>query len=176
MGCPTIARYLERLPDDVVVGGAVFVAGFFKSLTGLSDDADAQEKIVRMQIGMEMLEANRIGPIEYYEKWVGSDDPYGDFQSALAWQVQRALLDTVMIPRILQRVMAGLRALTPNEALGRAEGLVAATNPRPDMLPGEPAAAAGIRQPGVEQGAVQNQLPTLAGPGADSVQDGLPAP
>jgi len=43
MGCQTIARYLERLPDDVVVGGAVFVAGFFKSLTGLSDDADVQE-------------------------------------------------------------------------------------------------------------------------------------
>jgi len=43
MGCQTIARYLEQLPDDVVVGGAVFVAGFFKRLTGLRDDADVQE-------------------------------------------------------------------------------------------------------------------------------------
>ena len=33
MGCQTIARYLETLPDEIKVGGAVFVAGFFKSLT-----------------------------------------------------------------------------------------------------------------------------------------------
>ncbi len=43
MGCQTIARYLESLPNDVVVGGAVFVAGFFKRLTGLEDDKDVQE-------------------------------------------------------------------------------------------------------------------------------------
>lgn len=30
MGCQTIARYLETLPEGVKVGGAVFVAGFFK--------------------------------------------------------------------------------------------------------------------------------------------------
>lgn len=33
MGCEAIARYLESLPEDVEVGGVVFVAGFFKSLT-----------------------------------------------------------------------------------------------------------------------------------------------
>ncbi len=38
MGCQTITRYLERLPEDAVVGGAVFVAGFFKRLTNLEDD------------------------------------------------------------------------------------------------------------------------------------------
>jgi predicted alpha/beta hydrolase family esterase len=43
MGCQTIARYLETLPEGLHVGGAVFVAGFFKRLTGLGDDADAQE-------------------------------------------------------------------------------------------------------------------------------------
>ncbi len=43
LGCQTIARYLETLPEGVRVGGAVFVAGFFKRLTGLGDDADAQE-------------------------------------------------------------------------------------------------------------------------------------
>lgn len=43
MGCQTIARYLEALPDDKKVGGAVFVAGFFKRLTGLEDDPDVQE-------------------------------------------------------------------------------------------------------------------------------------
>jgi uncharacterized protein len=37
MGCQTIARYLESLPDGVRVGGAVFVAGFFKRLTNMED-------------------------------------------------------------------------------------------------------------------------------------------
>ncbi len=138
------------------------------------DSADAQEKIVRTQIGMELLEANVIGPIEFYEKWMGSDDPYGALQSATAWRVARALLDTVMIPRIIQRVMAGLQELTPNEAQGQSEMLVAAQDPRPDMKPGEPAAEAGIREPGVEQGATQNNLPTLQGAGAPNVAGGLP--
>lgn len=43
MGCQTIARYLETVPDGVKIGGAVFVAGFFKRLTGLEDDPDVQE-------------------------------------------------------------------------------------------------------------------------------------
>ncbi len=43
MGCQTIARYLESLPEGVKVGGAVFVAGFFKRLTGLEDDPDVQK-------------------------------------------------------------------------------------------------------------------------------------
>lgn len=43
MGCQTIARYLETLPQDVHVGGAVFVAGFFKRLTNLEDDPDVRE-------------------------------------------------------------------------------------------------------------------------------------
>src|SRR3989344_2667622 len=38
MGCQTIARYLDKLPEGVEVGGAVFVAGFFKRLTNLEDD------------------------------------------------------------------------------------------------------------------------------------------
>lgn len=40
MGCQTIARYLEGLPRGMVVGGAVFVAGFFRRLEGLDDDAE----------------------------------------------------------------------------------------------------------------------------------------
>jgi hypothetical protein len=38
IGCQTIARYLASLPENVRVGGAVFVAGFFKRLTNLEDD------------------------------------------------------------------------------------------------------------------------------------------
>jgi uncharacterized protein len=38
MGCQTIARYLVNLPENIKVGGAVFVAGFFNRLTNLEDD------------------------------------------------------------------------------------------------------------------------------------------
>lgn len=38
MGCQAIARYLATLPENIKVGGAVFVAGFFKRLTNLEDD------------------------------------------------------------------------------------------------------------------------------------------
>jgi hypothetical protein len=40
MGCQAIARYLETLPAGQKVGGAVFVAGFFKRLTGLENNPD----------------------------------------------------------------------------------------------------------------------------------------
>ncbi|MDP2633102.1 MAG: alpha/beta hydrolase [Candidatus Curtissbacteria bacterium] len=43
MGCQAIARYLETLPDDIIVGGAVFVAVFFKKLMNLEEDPDVQE-------------------------------------------------------------------------------------------------------------------------------------
>jgi len=42
MGCQTIARYLESLPEKIKVGGVVFVAGFFKRLSGLDDDPETQ--------------------------------------------------------------------------------------------------------------------------------------
>ncbi len=44
MGCQTIARYLEALPEGVQVGGAVFVAGFFKRLTNIGSD-DAEQSV-----------------------------------------------------------------------------------------------------------------------------------
>ena len=43
MGCQAVARYLETLPEGVKVGGAVFVAGFFKRLAGLEDTPDVEE-------------------------------------------------------------------------------------------------------------------------------------
>jgi hypothetical protein len=51
MGCQTIARYLEFLPEGTKVGGAVFVAGFFKRLTGLEEEEGSEE------IGRQWLEA-----------------------------------------------------------------------------------------------------------------------
>lgn len=45
MGCSTIAHYLESLPNDVRVGGAVFVAGFFKRLTGIENEKGNAETV-----------------------------------------------------------------------------------------------------------------------------------
>ena len=42
MGCQTIARYLATLPANSVVGGAVFVAGFFKSLKNYEDGEERE--------------------------------------------------------------------------------------------------------------------------------------
>ena len=43
MGCQTIARYLETLPEETKIGGVVFVAGFFKKLKGLENDPEVLE-------------------------------------------------------------------------------------------------------------------------------------
>lgn len=43
MGCQAIARYLETLPEYVRVGGVIFVAGFFKRLTGLGEEPNFEE-------------------------------------------------------------------------------------------------------------------------------------
>jgi len=43
MGCQAVARYLEGLPVGQTVGGAIFVAGFFKRLTNLDGDANSRE-------------------------------------------------------------------------------------------------------------------------------------
>lgn len=42
MGCQTIVRYLETLSEDQEVGGAIFVAGFFKPLKGLETDDESR--------------------------------------------------------------------------------------------------------------------------------------
>ena len=43
IGCQAIARYLVTLPKDVKVGGVIFVAGFFKRLTGLGEEPNFEE-------------------------------------------------------------------------------------------------------------------------------------
>jgi predicted alpha/beta hydrolase family esterase len=75
IGCQAIARYLETLPENSVVGGAVFVAGFFKELTNLEDD-----EVVR-NIAKEWLTApldlNRAGArLKKSVAVFSDDDPY----------------------------------------------------------------------------------------------------
>ena len=42
MGCQAIIRYLEKLPEEQKIGGAIFVAGFLRPLTGLTTDAEKE--------------------------------------------------------------------------------------------------------------------------------------
>lgn len=43
LGCQAIVRYLETLSEDIKIGGAVFVGGFFKRLTGLGEEPGFEE-------------------------------------------------------------------------------------------------------------------------------------
>jgi len=43
MGCKAIVSYLQALPEGAAIGGAVFVAGFFKRLINIEGDPETQE-------------------------------------------------------------------------------------------------------------------------------------
>src|SRR3989338_5751264 len=43
MGCQAIVRYLETLSPELKIGGAIFVAGFFKRLIGLGEEPDFEK-------------------------------------------------------------------------------------------------------------------------------------
>lgn len=61
MGCQAIARYLETLPENIKVSGAVFIAGFFKRLTNLEDDdvvRSVSEEWLKMPINLQKVKAH----------------------------------------------------------------------------------------------------------------------
>lgn len=75
MGCQTIARYLGTLPKDVVVGGAVFVAGFFKRLTGLEDDEvvrNVADEWLKTPIDLKEVKAHLKNSVAIFS----DNDPY----------------------------------------------------------------------------------------------------
>ena len=46
IGCQTILRFLEELPEDVMVGGCIFIAGWF-DLIETGDEAEEEKEIAR---------------------------------------------------------------------------------------------------------------------------------
>lgn len=59
LGCQAIVRYLETLPPGTKVGGAVFVGGCFKRLTGLEEE-------IKEDIGIAETERHWLGtPIDF---------------------------------------------------------------------------------------------------------------
>ena len=139
------------------------------------DDADAQERIVRTQVGMELLNARRISPIKFYDEFMGEDDPLGAMIEAKAWELAEVIFIEEMVPRIRMRVAGRIAQRTPNEMQAEAATAGAqAQQQRPDVQPGNPAAAAGIRGPGMGQGLTPNTPPPLQGQGAPPLQGGMP--
>ena len=75
MGCQTIGRYLESLPEGVKVGGAVFVAGFFKRLTVLEDEPgvlETEKHWLGAPLDLEKVKAHLPKSIAIFS----DDDPY----------------------------------------------------------------------------------------------------
>jgi predicted alpha/beta hydrolase family esterase len=75
MGCQTIARYLERLSEGAVVGGVVFVAGFFKQLTNLENDdvvRDVSKEWLGTPINLEKVKKHLKKSVAIFS----DNDPY----------------------------------------------------------------------------------------------------
>jgi predicted alpha/beta hydrolase family esterase len=75
MGCQTIARYLETLPENTKVGGAVFIAGFFKRLTNLEDDdvvRSVSEEWLKTPINLKKVKTRLKKSVAIFS----DDDPY----------------------------------------------------------------------------------------------------
>lgn len=92
MGCQTIVRYLETLPEDARVSGVVFVAGFFKRLTGLEPGPDIEEVVEHwLSRPVDLLEVKKrlVQSVAVFS----DDDPYvpldnqEDFKSKLGSKI-----------------------------------------------------------------------------------------
>ncbi len=73
IGCQTIMRYLENLPEDVKVGGAVFVAGWF-NLTTQEDPEDEKisEPWIKTSIDCEKIKNHTNNFVAIFS----DDDPF----------------------------------------------------------------------------------------------------
>ncbi|MFH0712342.1 MAG: alpha/beta fold hydrolase [Candidatus Jorgensenbacteria bacterium] len=82
MGCQTIARYLEALPEGVKIGGAVFVGGFFKRLTGINGEEEQEvvDHWLKTPLDLQKVKSHLLGSIaifsdnDYYVPLDNADD------------------------------------------------------------------------------------------------------
>lgn len=90
MGCQTIARYLEKLSVNEKIGGAVFVGGYFKSLTGLvEDEPEIWEKWKSSSVDLDKVKIHLPKSVAFFS----DNDPYvpleniDDFKNKLGSEV-----------------------------------------------------------------------------------------
>ncbi len=73
MGCQTIVRYFETLPEHVQIGGAVFVAGFLSRLTlDESEDHETADHWLNASLDFEKIKSHLPKSIAIFS----DDDPY----------------------------------------------------------------------------------------------------
>lgn len=90
MGCQTIARFLEGLPEEQKAGGVVYVAGFFDSLM-LSEDEEEEvwNKWKNTPIDLSRVRAQAPKSVAIFS----DDDPYvplsnqNDFKNKLGSEI-----------------------------------------------------------------------------------------
>ncbi len=88
MGCQTIARYLETLPEGQQVGGAVFVAGFFKRLTDI-DDKETESHWLDTPIDLHKVRLHLPKSVAIFsddDPWVSADNQE-DFRDKLGSEI-----------------------------------------------------------------------------------------
>jgi len=93
IGCQTIAKYLETLGEGKKVGGAVFVAGYFKRLTGFENEGAKVAEIVNewltTPLDLTKVRAHLPGSVAIFS----DDDPYvpmdnlDDFRDVLGSEI-----------------------------------------------------------------------------------------
>lgn len=88
MGCQAVARYIETLPEGVRVGGAVFVAGFFKRLVNI-DDKETEHHWLEAPINLEKIKSHLLKSAAIFsdnDTWVTLDNQ-DDFRDVLGSEV-----------------------------------------------------------------------------------------
>lgn len=92
MGCPTIARYLETLPNGAKVGGVVFVAGFFKRLTNIENipsEKETEHHWLDAPISLEKIRSHLPKSVAVFsdnDPWVPLDNQ-DDFRDKLGSEI-----------------------------------------------------------------------------------------
>lgn len=91
MGCQTIVRYLETLPANAHVGGAVFVAGFLSRLTlDESEDQETADHWLNAPLDLIKIKSHLPKSIAIFS----DDDPYVPMDNQ---NVFRDVLDSEII-------------------------------------------------------------------------------
>ena len=75
IGCQTILRYLESLPDNVKVGGSVFVAGWFNLTKEVTGDPE-QNKIAKPWLSIKINFSKVLKHTKKFTTVFSSNDPY----------------------------------------------------------------------------------------------------
>lgn len=161
--CKPETRYSGKYkPQSVRAEVTLSPADVSLDISASQRSSSADERTVKMQVGMQLRTPQNglpvIDDLAFYEEWMESDDPIGDARRAHAQQLFD-LIKPQIDQRVIARVQARIGQPTPNETEAQAQ--MTASAGRSDQLPAEPAAAAGIRQPGIEQSMGMKEMPSV---------------